>query len=101
MIFIYTTCENMEEAEKLGSLIIESKVGACVDFWPIKSCYNWEGGMKCVPQAMLLITTLEAKLDPVTELVKNNHTYSIPLIAGVDIRRMNHDYKEWMTQEIQ
>ena len=101
MIFIYTTCENMEEAEKLGSLIIQSKTAACVDFWSIKSCYNWEGGMKCVSQAMLLVTTLESKLDPVTQLIKDNHTYSVPLIAGVDIRRMNHDYKEWMANEIQ
>jgi len=101
MIFIYTTCESMEEAEKLGALIIQSKMGACVDFWPIKSCYNWEGSYQCVSQAMLLVTTLEAKLDPVTQLINDNHTHSVPLIAGVDIRRMNHDYKEWMTKEIQ
>jgi uncharacterized protein involved in tolerance to divalent cations len=50
---------------------------------------------------MLLVTTLEAKLDPVTQLINDNHSYSVPLIAGVDIRRMNHDYKEWMTKEIQ
>ena len=101
MVFIYTTCETMEEAEKLGTLIITQKIGACVDFWPIKSCYNWEGGLQCVSQAMLLVTTLESKLDPVTQLIHDNHTYSVPLIAGADIRRMNHDYKEWMMNEIQ
>jgi periplasmic divalent cation tolerance protein len=91
----------MEEAEKLGTLIITQKIGACVDFWPIRSCYNWEGGMQCVSQSMLLITTFEAKLDSVTQLIKENHTYSVPLIAGVDVRRINHDYKEWMMNEIQ
>lgn len=91
----------MEEAEKLGTLIISKKIGACVDFWPIKSCYNWEGGMRCVSQAMLLVTTFEAKLDSVTQLINENHTYSVPLIAGVDVRRINHDYKEWMMKEIQ
>lgn len=101
MVFIYTTCENMEEAEKLGGLIISQKIGACVDFWPISSCYNWEGSMKCVEQAMLLITTFEAKLDAVNQIISENHSYSIPLIAGVDVRRINHPYKEWMMKEIE
>jgi len=101
MVFIYTTCESMEEAEKLGTLIINQKIGACVDFWPIKSCYNWEGSFECVDQAMLLITTLEAKLDPVTQILSEHHSYSVPMIAGVDVRRINHPYKEWMTKEIE
>ena len=91
----------MEEAEKLGAIIIQKKVGACVDFWPIKSCYNWEESFTCISQAMLLITTLESKLDAVNTIISENHTYSIPLIAGVDIRRINHQYKEWMMKEIE
>lgn len=101
MVFIYTTCESMEEARKIGELIIQNKTGACVDFWPISSCYNWEGGLQCVEQVMLLITTFEAKTEEVTDLISKNHTYSIPLIAGVDVRRINRPYKEWMTKEME
>lgn len=100
MVFIYTTCESMEEAKKLGGIIIDQKIAACVDFWPISSCFNWKGELKCVEQAMLMITTFEAKIDAVTQLISENHTYSIPLIAGVDVRRINHPYKEWMMGEI-
>ena len=100
MVFIYTTCQNTEEAQKLGGLIISKKIAACVDFWPISSCFNWEGSMKCVTQAMLLITTFESKLDAVNQIISENHTYSVPLIAGVDVRRINHPYKEWMMEEI-
>ena len=57
--------------------------------------------MKCVEQAMLLITTFEAKLDAVNQIISENHSYSIPLIAGVDVRRINHPYKEWMMKEIE
>ena len=91
----------MDEAKRLGALIIEHRVGACVDFWPISSCYNWEGSIKCVDQIMLLVTTLESKLEEVNKLISENHSYSIPLIAGVDIRRLNHPYKEWMMNEIE
>lgn len=101
MVFVYTTCKDMDEAEALAARIIESKHAACVDFWPIRSCYNWEGAMQCIDEAMLLVTTFESKLDSVTNIINHNHTYSVPLIAGVDIRRINHPYKEWMMSEIQ
>jgi periplasmic divalent cation tolerance protein len=91
----------MEEAEKLAKLIIEQKIGACVDFWPISSCYNWENKLQTVSQAMLMVTTFEKKLDAVNQIISDNHTYSIPLIAGVDVRRINHPYKEWMMNEIE
>lgn len=91
----------MEEAKNLGNMMIGSKIAACVDFWPISSCYEWEGESKCIDQVMLRITTFEKNIDNVTQIISENHSYSIPLIAGVDVRRINHQYKEWMMQVIQ
>ncbi len=100
MVFIYTTCANENEAKLLGKLIIDKKMGACVDYWPINSMYNWEGKFEEVSQMMLVITTLEKKLEEVNDLISEHHSYSTPLIAGVDIRRMNRAYKTWMTEKI-
>ncbi len=101
MVFIYTKCKDMEEAERLGGLIISKKIGACVDFWPISSCYNWEGSMKCIQQAMLQITTFESKIEDVTQILFDNYSSKVPFIAGVDVRRVNSSYKEWMMKEIE
>lgn len=100
MVFIYTTCANDEEARLLGKMIIDRKMGACVDYWSIESMYNWEGELKQVKQTMLMITTLESKLEEVNELISQHHSYSTPLIAGIDIRRVNRAYKEWMREKI-
>ena len=100
MVFIYTTCASAEEAKILGKLIIDKKMGVCVDHWPITSMYPWEGSLKEVSQVMIVITTLESKLEEVNDLISKHHSYSIPLIAGVDIRRINRAYKEWMTENI-
>jgi periplasmic divalent cation tolerance protein len=91
----------MDEAQELGSLIVNKKIAACVDFWPISSCYHWKGTFQCVTQAMLLVTTFEAKLEEVNEIISENHSYSVPLIAGVDVRRINHPFKEWMMEVIE
>lgn len=78
--------------------MIERKMAACVDYWPVESCYMWEGKQECKAQAMLMITTVEVKMQEVDDLLSENHSYSIPLIAGVDIRRLNRRYKEWMAE---
>lgn len=100
MVFIYTTCATLDEAKRLGKLMIESKHAACVDIWPIQSMYNWKGKLEDISQAMLMITTLEKKIQEVDDLISHNHSYAMPLIAGVDVRRMNHEYKEWMASQI-
>lgn len=91
----------MGEAKVLGEIIVSKKIAACVDFWPISSCYNWNGSLKSVSQVMLLVTTFEAKIEEVNKIISENHSYSIPLIAGVDVRRINHPYKEWMMEVIE
>ncbi len=101
MVFIYTTCKNVDEAKNLGEMIIKEKLGACVDFWPIQSCYRWKGELQCVDQFMLCITTFEVKSEQVNELISKNHSYSVPMIATTDVRRINRAYKEWVTQEFE
>ena len=100
MLFIYTTCADIKEAKSLSKLIIDKKMGVCVDYWRVNSMYNWKNETKEISQVMILITTLENKLEDINEFISNNHSYSIPLIAGLDVRRINRAYKEWMCSEL-
>ena len=100
MVFVYTTCESMEEARALGKLMIDHKIAACVDMWEVESIYRWQGKREDKKQAMLMVTTLESRLPDVEDLISQNHSYSVPMIAGVDVRRINQNYKEWFVQEI-
>ncbi len=101
MIFTYVTCATSKEAEKLGKLIIEQKLGACIDYWPVNSMYNWEGKFKRVSQIMMIVTTFQTKLESLNELISKHHSYSTPLIAGVDVTRINRAYKEWVMNEVE
>jgi len=100
MVFIHTTCATGEEAEALSKLIIDNRMGACVHYWPINSMYNWKGGFKKMEEFMMVITTFESKLEVVNDLISKHHSYSTPMIAGVDVRRINRAYKEWMMEEV-
>ena len=101
MVFIYITCSTSDEAKSLGKLIIDNKLGVCVDFWPVNSMYNWKNKFVEASQFMMMVSTFESKLESVNDLISKHHSYSVPLIAGVDVRRINRAYKEWMTVEVE
>ena len=100
MVFIYTTCRDVGEAKKLGKLILEKKLAACVNIMPIESIYQWEGGLKEDQEAALLIKTNEPKIADIESLILGSHSYSTPFVGAVDVHRLNREYREWMTQII-
>jgi periplasmic divalent cation tolerance protein len=100
MVIIYTTCKDVEEAKKLGKLIIERKLAACVNIWPIDSIYFWEGALAEDTEVALFIKTLESKIPDVEDLISANHSYSTPFVGAIEVRRLNRAYREWMTHVV-
>ncbi len=100
MVFIYTVCENIAQAKELGRKIIKARVAACVNIWPIESIYFWEGKLTEGQEAVLLIKTNEQKFADIENFLKKYHTYSTPIIASINVDRLNREYKEWMSARI-
>ncbi|MEK7143997.1 MAG: divalent-cation tolerance protein CutA [Patescibacteria group bacterium] len=96
MVFIYTTCQNSEEARKIGKMIVEKKLAGCVNIWPIESIYFWEEKIREDNEAVLLIKTTESKVAEIENIILSNHSYAVPIIATIDIHRINREYKEWL-----
>lgn len=100
MVFVYTTCRDAAEAKKLGCLLVEKHLAACVNVAPIESIYEWKGKVVEDKEAALLIKTQEPKVAEIEEFILKNHSYSVPLAAVLDVYRMNREYKEWMSSVI-
>lgn len=100
MVLIYTTCRDDAEARKLSGYLVEKNLAACVNMWPIESCYIWEGTMRCEKEYGMLVKTLESKVQDVEELISRNHSYAKPFVGTIDVRRVNREYKEWMSEVV-
>jgi periplasmic divalent cation tolerance protein len=101
MVFVYTICRDVGQAKELGKKIIKARVAACVDIWPIDSVYTWEGEVKEDQEAALLIKANEPKVADLETFLVKNHTYTTPLVATVNVHRLNREYKEWMSTVVQ
>lgn len=100
MIFVYTTIKDREDADALASEVIELKLAACVDMWPIKSVYIWEGKQISLPQYMVMCTTHSVKAADLEAHIVAKHPYTVPLIARTNIDVVNNAYQRWVSDTL-
>ncbi len=98
-ILVYITCGSREEAEKIAELLVENKLVACVNFFPVSSLYRWEGKVEKESEFVLLCKTTESKFKEVKEKVKEIHSYDTPAILSVEIRDGDEEYMNWVLSE--
>ena len=98
MVFIYSTFDNAEEAQKIGAQLVEKRLAACINIWHIGSIYRDNGDVKQNKEVAMLIKTVEIKYADIERHLNKNHGYEVPCIAMFKTIRLNAEYKEWLAQ---
>ena len=99
MILIYTTCGSVEEAEKIGDVLLDAKLAVCCKMWPTNTRYLWKGKKEVSAEQFLLIETHEDKKSQVEETIKKHHSYESPLIISFPVST-DLQTSSWMEKEL-
>ena len=100
MVFLYITCSSEEEAKKIGTALISKKAAGCVNYFPINSIYWGNNELKAVSEYVIIVKTIDSKVQAVDEITRENHSYQTPCIASFSSHRINHEYKEWLQKQV-
>ena len=98
MIFVYSTVKDQAEAEMLAALLVERRLAACVNMWPIRSTYMSRNGVEKVNEYAILAQSTESKFQQIEDLIHMHHSERVPCVAGFEVRRINHEFKEWLVE---
>jgi len=98
LIIIYTTYPNMEEAKKVTSHLLQKKIIACANFFPISSSFWWKGKMDNSNEIVALLKTKKQNWEKVKSEIKKIHSYETPCIMKLDVEA-NEDYEDWIEKE--
>ncbi|MBI4094980.1 MAG: divalent-cation tolerance protein CutA [Candidatus Liptonbacteria bacterium] len=96
MLFLYITCKNEEEAKKISHALIKRKAAGCVNIHLIHSVYPENGAVKDVPEAAMIVKTIDSKVHQVEDIVRELHSYKVPCVASFSLFRLNREYKDWL-----
>jgi periplasmic divalent cation tolerance protein len=97
---IYVTAKNAEEAERIGGVLVEQRLVACVNIVEkIISRYWWEGKIVRDEEALLVAKTKQSLVRAVIEKVKALHSYTCPCVVSFSIENGNEDFLAWVRRE--
>lgn len=97
MMFIYTTFPDRREANKIAKLLIEEKLAACVNVWPISSVYRWQNKIVQEKEQAVLIKTKARKFRQVERFLLAHHPYQTPAIIAWRPEKVSKRYERWLS----
>lgn len=97
-VIITTTVAEPAEAERIGSLLLENRLAACVQYENIRSRYIWEGKICSDDEIRITIKTARCHFGAVEKIILQNHSYECPQILMLPIHRGHRPYMKWFKE---
>ncbi|MFN3535796.1 MAG: divalent-cation tolerance protein CutA [Desulfatiglandales bacterium] len=99
-LLIYMTAPNKEEAKRIGRILVEERLAACVNIFPeIDSFYWWQGKLEDEREAVVVAKTTEAQRERLVQRVVELHPYECPCILSFKIDGGYEPFLNWIGEE--
>lgn len=94
-IFTYITNPTLEEAEKIARYLLQKKLIACANIFPVSTLY-WEKNKIVQEEEFVLIAkTKEENFEGIKKEIENIHPYTTPCIVKIPVSS-NEKYYKWI-----
>lgn len=100
MIVVYIACKDEEQAKKISRKLLEKRLIACANIFPVKSLYHWENKIQEDNEYIIIAKTATRLFEEIVNVVKDMHTYKIPLIEQWNVDAVDKDYLNWLNTEV-
>ena len=100
-ILVYTTVADIDAANRLAELLVETSRAACVHIVPsIKSVYRWQGQVQRDDEVQLVIKSDAGRYAEIEALLREHHPYELPEIVAVRVDSGSQQYLKWIASEV-
>lgn len=100
LVAVTVTFGNAEEAEAVASELVEARLAACAQVWPIRSIYRWQDKVERAQEHRLEAKTTAAALPALEARVRERHSYDVPEIIAVPVVHASADYARWVRESV-
>ena len=97
--FLYVTTKNKAEAQRISTHLLQKRLIACANIFPIESMYWWKGKIMEGKGVALILKTMKNKVAAVRKEIEQMHSYEIPCITEIDVKP-NKKYGEWLEGQL-
>lgn len=98
-IVVFITASDEDEAAKIAKALVEARLAGCVNIIKdIRSIYSWQGKIEDEKEVLMVVKTQKPLFGPLTEKVKELHSYAVPEIIALPIIHGSEDYLKWLKE---
>ncbi len=95
---VYITAGSMDEAKSIGRVLVEERLAACVNIFPISSIYRWKDNIEEAGEFVMLVKTVTGKVKDIEIRVKQLHSYEVPCVISLKMDSGSEDYLKWIEE---
>ena len=99
MISVYITCKDMKEAKLIAGKLLEKKLIACANIFPVTSMFSCEGKVVDESEVAMVCKARKESFERIREETRQMHSYDIPCIVALPWDGSDEDFKKWVEQE--
>ena len=101
VVSVYAVFANAEEAERVGSAMVEERLAACVNiFSPIRSIYRWRGAVETADEVAAIFKTAGHQVDALMTRIAGLHSYDVPCIVTWPVDKLTGAYADWVETNV-
>jgi periplasmic divalent cation tolerance protein len=98
---ILVTTSPRAEAKRIAHALVEEHLAACVNLiGGVHSVYRWKEEVETADEVLLLIKTLQEKVDAVRTRVHELHSYELPEFLVLDVADGSEAYLAWIAANV-
>lgn len=100
VVALMCTVPSEEAGSKLGRVVVEEGLAACVNIVPgLRSIYRWKGDLCEDAECLLLIKTVRARLPSLARRVEQLHPYETPELISLPVQGGLQGYVSWVREQ--
>jgi periplasmic divalent cation tolerance protein len=88
------------DSEKIAKVLVEERLAACVNVFPVKSYYIWEGKLSEDEEELMIIKTTQEAAKNIKARILELHSYKLPEIIIIPIVGGEERYLQWIDQSV-
>ena len=99
-IVVLVTASTYEEAEKMGRIIVESRLAACANVvGGMRSIFRWDDKISVENECLMIIKTTQQRYLELEATIRQHHSYTVPEIIALPVIAGSVSYLNWISSE--